>query len=739
MLSSVTSLLATLRWAHANAVDYHALAREQADYYHRILNRLTAFRRDGLVDPASVHDVHYARSSRTRSQPFVTSTRTSTCRSTPSIQEQIAGRLAAKPKGRLGGHDSVGRPRPRPRGGARPLRRLPELLQRALGGRVTRDIDHLVAELTLDEKASLTAGADLWTIAAVERLGVPAVAVTDGPNGARGTTLPGLGASTRRRASRAAPRSARRGTRTLVERVGALLGDEAPAPRRAGCCWPPTVNIHRSPLGGPELRVLLRGSAAVGPARGRVRARRAGAGRRHHRQALRRQRRRVRAQHDQLGRSTSARCARSTWCPFELAVREGGALGIMTAYNRLNGPYCAEHERAAPRHPARRVGLRGLRDDRLVRGRASRSARRAPGSTSRCRARAGSSARRWPTRSARGEVDEALVDDAVPPPAAACSTASARSTTRPAREPRVGRPARAPGAAPGGGRPRRPCCCATSGRPSPVLPLDPPGRHRWRSIGPNADRAQIMGGGSAEPRAALPGHAARRVPRARSADRRRSATSRAATPTATSAPLESAQRRRRPTASPGLGVELFAGHELAASKPVRRSRVATGGILCFGDPAPGVDGLARPRSRSGWPGASPPTRAGATSFTLAQVGSGPVVRRRRAGPRRDDRTRRRPASRSSGSGSAEVRRDARPGGRPARSRSWSSASSRGPAVLRGVQVGARRSRRADLLDRAVAAAAAAPTRWSWSSAPTTSGSPRATTASRWTCPAARTS
>jgi len=33
-----------------------------------------------------------------------------------------------------------------------------------------------------------------------------------------------------------------------------------------------------------------------------------------------------------------------TLVPFELAVREGGALGIMTAYNRLNGPYCAEHE-----------------------------------------------------------------------------------------------------------------------------------------------------------------------------------------------------------------------------------------------------------------------------------------------------------------------------------------------------------------------------------------------------------
>ena len=31
--------------------------------------------------------------------------------------------------------------------------------------------------------------------------------------------------------------------------------------------------------------------------------------------------------------------------PFELAVREGGSLGVMTAYNRLNGAWCSEHPR----------------------------------------------------------------------------------------------------------------------------------------------------------------------------------------------------------------------------------------------------------------------------------------------------------------------------------------------------------------------------------------------------------
>jgi beta-glucosidase len=49
-------------------------------------------------------------------------------------------------------------------------------------------VDELVAALTLDEKAALTAGRDNWATAPVERAGIPAVRVTDGPNGARGSS-----------------------------------------------------------------------------------------------------------------------------------------------------------------------------------------------------------------------------------------------------------------------------------------------------------------------------------------------------------------------------------------------------------------------------------------------------------------------------------------------------------------------------------------------------------------------
>ena len=47
------------------------------------------------------------------------------------------------------------------------------------------DIDELLAQLTVAEKASLTLGSDFWHTAAIERLDVPAVMVSDGPHGLR--------------------------------------------------------------------------------------------------------------------------------------------------------------------------------------------------------------------------------------------------------------------------------------------------------------------------------------------------------------------------------------------------------------------------------------------------------------------------------------------------------------------------------------------------------------------------
>ena len=87
------------------------------------------------------------------------------------------------------------------------------------------DVEHVVASLTLEEKARLTAGGDMFATTAVERLGIPRVNVTDGPSGARGQSFPGS-AAPRRAASRAGrpsappgiPASPRRSARSPVAR-----------------------------------------------------------------------------------------------------------------------------------------------------------------------------------------------------------------------------------------------------------------------------------------------------------------------------------------------------------------------------------------------------------------------------------------------------------------------------------------------------------------------------------------
>ena len=58
---------------------------------------------------------------------------------------------------------------------------------------MTGPIDELLGELTLAEKVSLMGGRDLGSVLPVERLGIPSLKVTDGPNGARGTGLLGTG------------------------------------------------------------------------------------------------------------------------------------------------------------------------------------------------------------------------------------------------------------------------------------------------------------------------------------------------------------------------------------------------------------------------------------------------------------------------------------------------------------------------------------------------------------------
>jgi beta-glucosidase len=201
------------------------------------------------------------------------------------------------------------------------------------------DIEALLAELTLEEKAALTAGGDMFSTAPVERLDIPRVNVTDGPNGARGLAYPGIGGD----ASTCIPCGSALGATwdpELVEHLGALVGAEC---LDRGCrgLLAPTVNLHRSPLAGRNFECysedpLLSGRLASAYIRG-VQSQGVFATVKHF------VGNEAEYERNSMSSVIDERSLRELYfVPFEHAVRQGAVLAVMTAYNRLNGSWLTE-------------------------------------------------------------------------------------------------------------------------------------------------------------------------------------------------------------------------------------------------------------------------------------------------------------------------------------------------------------------------------------------------------------
>src|ERR1700730_6460699 len=101
--------------------------------------------------------------------------------------------------------------------------------------------------MTVQEKVSLLAGTDNWYTVPVERLGIPSLKVTDGPNGARGSG--GFASGVKAACFPAEISLASTWNIELLERVGQALARETKM-KGAQVLLGPTVNIQRSPLGG---------------------------------------------------------------------------------------------------------------------------------------------------------------------------------------------------------------------------------------------------------------------------------------------------------------------------------------------------------------------------------------------------------------------------------------------------------------------------------------------------------
>ncbi len=193
------------------------------------------------------------------------------------------------------------------------------------------------SELSLEQKVDLLAGADTWHTVELDDPPVPAIRMSDGPAGVRGTSWTGA-------ASASFPCGAALGAtwdRALVRRVGQALGREAHS-KNAQVLLGPTVNLQRTPIGGRNFECMsedpvLTAELAAAYVEG-VQSERVAACIKHFVGND--------AEFERMTISSEIdeRTLREVYLlPFEAAVKRAGVRAVMAGYNRLNGTYCSEH------------------------------------------------------------------------------------------------------------------------------------------------------------------------------------------------------------------------------------------------------------------------------------------------------------------------------------------------------------------------------------------------------------
>ena len=209
-----------------------------------------------------------------------------------------------------------------------------------------KEIKEIVAQMTLEEKASLCSGEDFWHTKAVERLGVPAMMVSDGPHGLRkqkdeGDHL-GVNDSIVAVCYPAGCASAASFDRELLKKMGEEIGETCQA-EGVGVILGPAVNIKRSPLCGRNFEYYsedpyLAGEIAASYIKG-VQSKHVGTSIKH-----------FMANSQETRRMSSdskidERTMREIYMPaFETAVKEAKPWTVMCSYNRINGTYAAENK-----------------------------------------------------------------------------------------------------------------------------------------------------------------------------------------------------------------------------------------------------------------------------------------------------------------------------------------------------------------------------------------------------------
>lgn len=207
------------------------------------------------------------------------------------------------------------------------------------------DIESIIQQMTLEEKATLCTGEGPWATTAIPRLDVPALVVSDGPHGVRHPIDINKIGSLSHPATCFPTASSLACTWDveLAHEMGQALAEEANA-LGVGVLLGPGNNMKRTPLCGRNFEYFSEdpyqgGEMAASLIEG-MQSQGVGASLKHF--AFNNQE----YQRFSISAKVDERTMREIYLAgFEKAVKKGKPWTVMCAYNKLNGTYCSEHHR----------------------------------------------------------------------------------------------------------------------------------------------------------------------------------------------------------------------------------------------------------------------------------------------------------------------------------------------------------------------------------------------------------
>jgi beta-glucosidase len=212
---------------------------------------------------------------------------------------------------------------------------------------VEKRVTDLLGRMTLEEKASILAGSGWMESMPIERLGIPAIKIADGPMGVRawyGSSAVTNAANTPKVQSTSFPSGVAMAATwdlDLVQREGQAIAQEVKALGR-DMILGPTVNINRVPLWGRNFEgygedPYLSGRLGVAYIKG-VQGEGVIPSVKHfaaNNEEFERHR---------IDEHIDERTLHEIYLPaFKAAVQEAGVWNVMSAYQKVNGTYCAEN------------------------------------------------------------------------------------------------------------------------------------------------------------------------------------------------------------------------------------------------------------------------------------------------------------------------------------------------------------------------------------------------------------